>query len=236
MSSGGPRGRSAGDRAGEAEPIAVVVADDHDVVRIGRAGAFRRADRGRPLRLVGHATTAAGLLEVVRRQPCDVVLLDLALGDRSDPADTVGRLLDHGCRVLVYSVGDDPRLVRRALAAGAHGLSRKSEPVAVTVDKIRLVAQGQILVSAEILAMIDGDAEFVRARLSEREREVLVLYVSGLEVPQIAQQLYLTENSAKEYLRRVRAKYSASDRPAPSKVDLLRRAIEDGIVPPIEPR
>ena len=217
-------------------PVQVVVADDHDVVRIGLSSAFRLTDRGRPVRLAGHATTAAGLLEVVRRAPCDVVLLDLVLGDGSDPGDTVARLLDHGCRVLVYSVGDDPRLVRRVLAAGAHGLSRKSEPVAVTVEKIRLVAQGQVLVSAEILAMIDGDAEFVRARLSEREREVLVLYVSGLEVPQIAQQLYLTENSAKEYLRRVRAKYSASDRPAPRKVDLLRRAIEDGIVPPIQPR
>nr|WP_232531152.1 helix-turn-helix transcriptional regulator [Microlunatus antarcticus] len=84
--------------------------------------------------------------------------------------------------------------------------------------------------------MIDGDTDFVRARLSEREREVLVLYVSGLEISQIAQQLFVTENSAREYLRRIRAKYTEVERPASTKVDLLRRAIEDGIVPPIEPR
>ena len=131
---------------------------------------------------------------------------------------------------------DNPRLIRRALAAGAHGLSRKSEPVAVTLDKLRQVASGLTLVSAEILAMIDGDADFVRARLSDREREVLVLYVSGLEISQIAQQLFVTDNSAREYLRRIRAKYSEAERPASTKVELLRRAIEDGIVPPIEAR
>jgi DNA-binding NarL/FixJ family response regulator len=221
--------------AADLEPITVVVADDHDVVWIGLVAAAR-AGSGRPIRLRGHATSAAALLELVRQQPPDVVVLDLVLGDGSDPGETVARVVAAGCRVLVYSVLDNPRLIRSALAAGAHGLSRKSEPVGVTVDKLRQVASGQTLLSAEILSMIDGDADFVRARLSDREREVLVLYVSGLEIASIAAQLFVTENSAREYLRRIRAKYSEADRPASSKVDLLRRAIEDGLVPPIEPR
>lgn len=219
----------------DATPITVVVADDHDVVWIGLVAAARLGN-GRPLRLRGHATNAAALLAIVEQQAPDVVVLDLVLGDGSDPGDTVARVVAAGSRVLVYSVLDNPRLIRSALAAGAHGLSRKSEPVQVTVDKLRQVAAGQTLVSPEILAMIDGDTDFVRARLSEREREVLVLYVSGLEISQIAQQLFVTENSAREYLRRIRAKYSEVERPASTKVDLLRRAIEDGIVPPIEPR
>lgn len=219
----------------DGDPISVVVADDHDVVWIGLVAAAR-SGTGRPIRLRGHATNAAVLLELVEQQPPDVVVLDLVLGDGSDPGATVARVVEAGCRVLVYSVLDNPRLIRRALAAGAHGLSRKSEPVAVTLDKLRQVASGQTLVSAEILAMIDGDTDFVRARLSDREREVLVLYVSGLEISQIAQQLFVTDNSAREYLRRIRAKYSEAERPASTKVDLLRRAIEDGIVPPIEPR
>ena len=122
------------------------------------------------------------------------------------------------------------------LAAGAHGLSRKSEPVEHTLEKIRAIAAGEQLISPEILAVIDGDPSFVEARLSEREREVLILYVTGLEVPQIARQLFVTNDTAKEYLKRIRAKYNEIDRPAPTKVDLLARAIEDGIVPPILPR
>ncbi|HEY0240222.1 MAG TPA: hypothetical protein VGC37_16425, partial [Friedmanniella sp.] len=164
----------------DARPISVVVADDHDVVWIGLVAAARLGT-GRPIRLRGHVTTAAALLELVDLQPPDVVVLDLVLGDGSDPGTTVSRVVAAGSRVLVYSVLDNPRLVRSALAGGAHGLSRKSEPVGLTIDKLRQVAQGHILVSPEILSMIDGDADFVRARLSEREREVLVLYVSGLE-------------------------------------------------------
>ncbi len=64
---------------------------------------------------------------------------------------------------------------------------------------------------------------------------MLALYVAGDEVGEIGRKLFLTDNSVKEYLRRVRGKYSDAGRPAPSKVDLLRRAIEDGVVPPIRP-
>ena len=220
---------------GDVRPITAVVADDHDVVWIGLVGAAR-VGAGRSVRLRGHAANAAALLAMVEREPVDVVVLDLALGDGSDPGETVARLVAAGCRVLVYSVLDNPRLIRSALAAGAHGLSRKSEPVQATMDKIRQVAHGETLLTPELLAMIDGDADFVRARLSDREREVLVLYVSGLEISQIAQQLFVTENSTREYLRRIRGKYTEAERPASTKVDLLRRAIEDGLVPPIEPR
>ena len=52
----------------------------------------------------------------------------------------------------------------------------------------------------------------------------------------IGRTLYITENSVKEYLKRIRAKYTQVDRPAVTKLDLFRRAVEDGIVPPIEPR
>ena len=131
------------------------------------------------IRLVAEARTTAELERVLSGQVCDVVVLDLALGDGSDPAKTVRDLVDRGYRVLIYSIADDPRLVGRALAAGAHGLSRKSEPIEVTLEKIRLVADGHVLLSQEILAVIDADAGFVEAKLSQREREVLVLYVSG---------------------------------------------------------
>ena len=214
--------------------VSIIVVDDHDVVRVGLASALRPANRP-GIKLVAEARTLAELERALSRHVCDVVVLDLALGDGSDPARTVRDLVDRGYRVLIYSIADDPRLVGRAVAAGAHGLSRKSEPIGVTLEKVRLVAEGHVLLSQEILAVIDADAGFVEAKLSQREREVLVLYVSGLEVPQIAHQLFITENSAKEYLRRIRTKYSEAARPAPSKVDLLRRAIEDGIVPPILP-
>ena len=52
----------------------------------------------------------------------------------------------------------------------------------------------------------------------------------------MAVHLGIAENSVKEYLKRIRSKYTTLNRPAGSKLDLFRRAIEDGIVPPVQPR
>ena len=104
-----------------------------------------------------------------------------------------------------------------------------------TIEAIVAVAGGQQAISQEILAAIEGDSDYVAAALGAREREVLSLYAAGLEIPEVARTLYITENSVKEYLKRIRAKYTNVDRPATSKLDLFRRAIEDGIVPPVEP-
>ena len=97
-------------------------------------------------------------------------------------------------------------------------------------------AAGQMVLSQEILGLIEGDSSYVAVSLGPREREVLALYTSGLEVPEVASLLGIAENSVKEYLKRIRVKYTNVDRPAANKLDLFRRAIEDGIVPPVEPK
>lgn len=166
----------------------------------------------------------------------DVVLLDLHLGDDSDPKANAESLRAEGYRVLVYSIADNVRMLRRALAGGADGVCRKAEPVADTIAAIRAVHSGQQVISQDVLAAIEGDSTYVAAALGPREREVLSLYAAGLEIPAIGRTLYITENSVKEYLKRIRFKYTQVDRPAASKLDLFRRAVEDGIVPPVEPR
>ncbi len=84
-------------------------------------------------------------------------------------------------------------------------MCRKADPIADTVEAIVAVAHGRQVISQEILAAIEGDAGYVAAALGPREREVLSLYAAGLEIPQIGRTLYITENSVKEYLKRIRA-------------------------------
>ncbi len=215
------------------QPIRVAIIDDHEAIRVGMAAAIAAA--GVEVGVVAGAATVGAFLERVP-DAVDVVLLDLNLGDGSDPKDNAETLRAEGYRVLVYSIADNPRLLRRALAGGADGVCRKAEPVADTVEAIRAVHAGQQVISQEVLAAIEGDATYVAAALGPREREVLSLYAAGLEIPSIGRTLYITENSVKEYLKRIRAKYTQVDRPAASKLELFRRAVEDGIVPPVEPR
>jgi DNA-binding NarL/FixJ family response regulator len=214
--------------------IVVAIIDDHEAIRVGLSAALRAADR--PLRVEEGAATVPEFLAAARSPGADVVLLDLNLGDGSDPKDNAEALRVEGYRVLVYSIADNVRMLRRALAGGADGVCRKAEPIAETVEAIVSVAAGRQVISQEILAAIEGDAHYVAAALGRREREVLSLYAAGLEIPQIGRALYITENSVKEYLKRIRAKYTQVDRPAASKLELFRRAVEDGIVPPVEPR
>ncbi len=216
-----------------APDIVVAIVDDHEAIRVGMSAALRAS--GRSLRVLEGAATVADFL-AGDVEDADVVLLDLNLGDGSDPKDNAETLRAEGHRVLVYSIADNVRLLRRALAGGADGVCRKADPISMTVEAIVDVHEGRQVISQEVLAAIEGDASYVAAALGPREREVLSLYAAGLEIPQIGRTLYITENSVKEYLKRIRAKYTQVDRPAASKLELFRRAVEDGIVPPVEPR
>ncbi len=210
--------------------IRVAVIDDHEAIRLGVAAALEGSGR---VRVVAQDAWVSDFL--ARGIPADVVLLDLQLADDSDPLDNTARLIAAGYLVLIYSVADNVRLLRRALAGGAAGVCRKADPIGETVAAIEAVAQGRLVLSQEVLSLIEGDAPYVAARLGPRERDVLALYAAGMEIPEVARHLGIGENSVKEYLKRIRVKYSHLDRPASSKLDLFRRAVEDGIVPPVEP-
>jgi len=73
-----------------------------------------------------------------------------------------------------------------------------------------------------------------RTALAKREREVLELIASGFTRPQIAAELGIERSTVREYVDRIRAVYRAQGREAASIAILTRRAIEDGIVAPIE--
>ena len=213
--------------------IQVAVIDDHEAIRVGLEAALSTHAAGR-ITLVSHDPTVQAFID--RQVHADVVLLDLQLSDGTDPLDNTEVLIAAGYTVLVYSIADNVRLLRRALAGGAAGVARKADPISETLASIEAVAAGQMVLSQEILGLIEGDQGYVAANLGPREREVLALYTGGMEVPEVAERLGIAENSVKEYLKRIRVKYTNVDRPAASKLDLFRRAIEDGIVPPVEPR
>ena len=94
-----------------------------------------------------------------------------------------------------------------------------------------MVSHGVYINNTQTAAAIDADLEFKRdAKLSPKEAEVLSLYASGLAQKQVAYQLGIADSTVKEHIDRVRQKYAKVGRPVTSKTELLRRAIEDGII------
>ena len=124
--------------------------------------------------------------------------------------------------------------MREALAAGAAGVIPKSSSTKTVLTAAATVARGEVLNNLEWATAIDADRDFAKAQLGRREREILHLYASGLPLKMAADKLGIGYSTAREYLDRIRVKYVEVGRPAPTKVDLLRRAVEDGILPQLE--
>ncbi|NNC13041.1 response regulator transcription factor [Planctomonas sp. JC2975] len=211
--------------------VRVGIVDDHESVRLG----LRTACHDAGYEVVATGATVNAVLEELPDTGCDVVVLDLSLGDGSSITENVKRVQATGAGVLVHSIADQVANVREALAAGAAGVIPKSAPTTTLIAAIKSVAAGEVLNNLEWASAIDADSEFAKAQLGRRERDVLHLYASGLPLKAVAEQLGVAHSTAREYLDRVRTKYVEVGRPAPTKVDLLRRAVEDGILPGLAP-
>jgi DNA-binding NarL/FixJ family response regulator len=207
----------------------VALIDDHESVRLGLEAASRTEGHD----LVCSGATVGAYLDwryTSRSAPADVVVLDLTLGDGTTVTGNVTRLVGDGSSVIIHSVADRPAAGREALLAGAAGVVSKSHPIGDVMAAIRVVSRGESLDNVEWASAVDGDRAFADAQLSAREREVLRLYAAGLPLKVVADRLGVAYSTAKENITRVRVKYVEVGRPAPTKVDLLRRAMEDGIV------
>ncbi|MBN9223162.1 response regulator transcription factor [Microbacterium sp.] len=208
----------------------VALIDDHESVRLGlsaacaRIGTIQVVFSGSSVRDYRMWRSAMGAL------PADVVVLDLTLGDGTTVTENVVQLMGDGSPVLIHSVADRPAAVREALAAGASGVISKASRTDDVIAAIVTIANGDPLDNLEWAGAIDGDRAFADAQLATREREVLRLYAAGLPLKAVADRLGIAYSTAKENITRIRVKYTEVGRPAPTKIDLRKRAIEDGIV------
>lgn len=204
----------------------VGLVEDHESVALGLQAML--ADEP-DLELVCMVATVGELL--AQQQNLDLVVLDLRLGDGSSPRSNVEQLHAAGARVLVYTGAENAFLVRSAARAGVLGVVRKSAPAAAIVSAIRRAASGGQVVTTDWAAAIDGDPQLPDVGLSPRQREVLALYASGEKAARVASLAGLSEQTVNDYLVRIRNKYAEAGRPAPTKTDLYKRAVEDGWLP-----
>ncbi|WP_040862831.1 response regulator transcription factor [Nocardia niigatensis] len=181
------------------------------------------------LELVADAATVTQLLAIT--SDLDLAVLDLRLPDGSSPADNVEQLRRVGIPTLVLTSGDDPYLIRAAARAGVLGVVLKAAEEKILTAVIRNAAQGQGFPTAEWAAAIDDDAELGEVGLTPRQRDVLAYFADGMSADKVARKTGLSENTVNDYLRRIRLKYAESGRRAPSKIDLYKRALEDGWLP-----
>jgi two-component system nitrate/nitrite response regulator NarL len=208
--------------------VDVAVVDDHPIIRDGITGWVTVPDSG--ISVVATATTVDAVLAGPGRG-ADVVLLDLDLGDGTTVERNVATILAAGPAVLVLSASERPATVRGAMRAGARGYVVKHEEAAELRAAIRAVAAGEDWVSPRLAYILATDDAPDRPALSAQEARTLQLYATGLPIKSVARRLGIGQETARQYIRRVREKYAQANRAAPTKVDLYHRAVEDGHLP-----
>ncbi len=209
--------------------IEVAAVDDHPVLLDGLAAWV--SGPGSDIRVVATAATVTGLLAGPGRR-AQVVLLDLELGDGSTAEANVAAIRAAGPAVLVLSASDRPAAVRGAIRAGALGYVLKNEETAQVRAAIRAVAAGQDWVSPRLAYILATDDAPDRPVLSPQETRALQLYATGMPMKSVARRMTISEETAKQYVGRVREKYARAGRAAPTKLELYHRAVEDGYLPP----
>lgn len=186
----------------------ILIVDDHMIIRRG----LRQILSENPaIGDIHEAEDGPGALRLLRQTPVEVVLLDIALGER-DGLDVLKTLHSEFPRlgVIMLSVYPENQFALRALKSGAHAYLNKGCSPDILFAAIAKVATGGLYVTpavAELLAHdVRGDADREKPPhelLSNREFQVLQLLAQGRSVTQIAQQLTLSSNTISTYRARI---------------------------------
>ena len=205
-----------------ANPITVVIADDHPVVREGLVEVFKSQT---DIKVVAEATNGEAALEMCKQHLPDVLLLDLRM-PRKDGLQVMAELAARAIsrpRVIVMTTYNSEDDIQRSVKTGAKGYLVKDIAPEEIRESVRRVAAGESVFSSNFAGKL---AESIaRPRLSKRERHVLQYLVNGRSNKEIAQILYISEHTAKAHVRAIMTKLHADNR-----TEVIAIAAKQGLI------
>lgn len=217
--------------------IRVLLADDQALIRAG----FRvLLDSAPDIEVVGEAADGQQAVDLARRVPADVILMDVRMPVMDGLQATRKIAADEnlsGVKVLILTTYETDDYIYRALAAGASGfLVKDTEPVEL-LQAVRIIARGDALLSPSVTRTLIAQVlarprrvlipAAVLAPLTDRERQVVALVGTGMSNDEIAAHLVVSPLTAKTHVSRAMTKLGARDR-----AQLVVLAYETGLVTP----
>ena len=213
--------------------IKIVIADDHAIVREGLKRIVSSADG---MEVVGEARDGNEVLQRVRDQSFDVLMLDLSMPGRNG-METIKlvRAERPALRILVLSMHQELQYAVRAIRSGASGYLTKESAPDLLVQAIRKIASGGAYISDEVaqqlaLQAMPGSAALPHENLTEREFEVMQLLVAGTSVTHIAAKINLSVKTVSTHKSNLMQKLALDN-----QSELIRYAMRHGLADGIEP-
>jgi DNA-binding NarL/FixJ family response regulator len=219
--------------AAVAEPIRVLIVEDHRVLAEGLKAVLERHD---DLRLVGLAGTVAEAARLAAEGRPDVVLMDYHLPDGTGTEAAAAIRASQPNTAVVMLTGDSSEeVLLTAIEVGACGLLLKSQAADEVVRAVRQAAAGEMLIPATALAALvarqrqrvrhEAERATMIGMLTPREREVLRFMAQGLDNKAIAARLVISLNTTRSYVQTILEKLGAH-----SKLEAVARASEHGLL------
>jgi DNA-binding NarL/FixJ family response regulator len=216
--------------------IRIVIADDHPIVRDGLRKLLNLEE---DLEIVGEASDGREVLDQVRQLEPDILLLDLRMPNMDGL--TALQNLQHTekkTRVIVLTASEDKNEFVQAMKLGCSGIVLKQTAPDLIVKSIRKVNAGEIWLDSHTTAAVmrqfaSPGAEFTgppaskpreRSPLSAREREIVALVAQGYRNKEMAEKMFISEQTVKNHLHNIFDKLGVSDR-----LELALFAIHKGI-------
>src|SRR5215813_4710540 len=192
----------------EARKIRVFSIDDHPLLHEGIATVIRNQP---DMKLVAEASSGRDGIQRFREHTPDITLMDLRLPDMSG-IDAMTAILSEfpEARVIILTTFAGDVEIQRALEAGARAYVLKSMPPKELVDVIRQVHAGKKRIPPEIAAHLAE--HYADEALTEREIQVLQQVAGGNRNRDIADKLFITEETVKVHIKHIMEKLGASDR------------------------
>ncbi|MCV7014381.1 response regulator transcription factor [Mycolicibacterium madagascariense] len=206
----------------------VTVIDDHDAIQLAVKIWCQEANPPIPLH-PGFCSTNEFLAACAERPP-GVVIFDLEQRQHRPDFYGLGKVVAMGHRVIVYSHLAGDEVILQSLELGAVTFIVKMEGKSHLIDAVRAALDNEPYVGPRMAKAIYHDRSVGRPKLAPREKEVLIAWFQTESKDLVGQKLDISPTTVRTHLQRVRAKYAAVGRAAPTKSALVARAIQDGII------
>ena len=211
--------------------IRVLLADDHEIVRLGLRSVLEAAD---DIIVVGEVATAEGAIATAQAGGLDVILMDLRFGAGAQGARVttgaeataqIRATMANPPKVLVVTNYDTDADILGAIEAGAVGYLLKDAPPADLLAAVRSTAKGDQAMSPVVRSRLQTRDRSPRSSLTPRELEVLQLVAGGSSNREIGQQLMLSEATVKSHLVHIYDKLGVR-----SRTSAVASAREQGVL------